>query len=174
MITLKDLIANSANTIKIDWANVEETVGFSIHSDLRNFYSRLICEKQRNISGDFILKETDFIHKTGNERFDTWFSFNECEGELGYELFPIKDIEKADTEIETAFTYWTGGNDFGHRALIGTIETNMGEFLILFNNDTGNIEWIDCGYGYFEIYEKNPNGIIANSITELLTKLDNM
>ena len=113
-----------------------------------------------------------FIQKTGNERFDTWFSFNECEGRLSYELYPIKVLENAEIEIEAAFTQWTGGNDFGHRAMIGTIDTNMGEFLILFNNDTGNIEWIDCGYGYFDVYEENPNGIIVNNIEEFLLKLD--
>ena len=48
----------------------------------------------------------------------------------------------------------------------------MGDFLILFNNNTGNVEWIDCGYGYFDIYEENPNGIIANDIDEFLSKLD--
>ena len=37
-------------------------------------------------------------------------------------------------------------------------------------NDTGKIEWIDCGYGYFDIYEENPNGILANSIQEFLEK----
>ena len=73
-------------------------------------------------------------------------------------------MEKADTEIKTAFTDWTGGNDFGHRALIGAIVTNMGDFLVLFNNDTGNVEWMDCGYGYFDVYEENPNGIIADSV----------
>lgn len=81
-------------------------------------------------------------------------------------------LENAYKEIETAFTHWTGGNDFGHRALIGTIDTDMGEFLILFNNDTGNIEWNDCGYGHFDIYEENPNGIISNNIEEFLLKLD--
>ena len=56
--------------------------------------------------------------------------------------------------------------------MLGTIDTDMGEFLILFNNDTGNIEWNDCGYGHFEVYEENPNGIIANSIDEFLLKLN--
>ncbi len=172
MITIKDLINTSANTVKIDWIKVEETIGFPLHYDLKNFYSRILCEEQKVISGNFNLVEDKFIQKTGNVRFDTWFSFNECEGELSYELFPIKVLDNACKEIEAAFTQWTGGNDFGHRALIGTIDTDMGEFLILFNNDTGNIEWNDCGYGYFDVYEENPNGIIANSIEEFLLKLD--
>ncbi len=80
MITIKDLINTSANTIKIDWLKVEETIGFPLHYDLKNFYSRILCEEQKVISDNFNLVEDKFIQKTGNERFDTWFSFNECEG----------------------------------------------------------------------------------------------
>lgn len=171
MVTLKELIDATPDTIRIDWIKVEETIGFSLHSDLKKFYSRLLCGEQKKILGKFFLIEEKFIKKTGNKRFDTWFSLNECEGDLFYELYPIKELEKAYIEIESAFTNWTGGNDFGHRALIGTINTDMGDFLILFNNDTGNVEWNDCGYGYFDIYEENPNGIIANNIEEFLLKL---
>ena len=171
MITDKNLIEEIQDTVSIDWMKVEETVGFSLHPDLKKFYSRFLCEDRENISGKFTLIEDKFIKKTGNERFDKWFSLNECEGDLFYELYPIKNLEKAHIEIEHAFTYWTGGNDFGHRALIGTLVTDMGDMLILFNNDTGNVEWNDCGYGYFDDYEENPNGIIANSIEEFLQKL---
>ena len=90
MITLKELIHATADTIKIDWLKVEETIGFPLHYDLKNFYSRILCAEQKTISGDFILNETYFIQKTGNERFDTWFSFNGCEGRLSYELYPIR------------------------------------------------------------------------------------
>ena len=172
MITLKELIHATADTIKIDWLKVEETIGFPLHYDLKNFYSRILCAEQKTISGDFILNETDFIQKTGNERYDTWFSFNGSEGRLSYELYPIRTLENAHIQIKYAFTSWTGGHDFGHRAWIGVINTDMGDFLILFNNDTGNVEWIDCGYGYFDVYEENPNGIIANDIDGFLSKLD--
>ena len=61
MITLKELIHATADTIKIDWLKVEETIGFPLHYDLKNFYSRILCAEQKTISGDFILNETDFI-----------------------------------------------------------------------------------------------------------------
>ena len=67
MITLKELIHATADTIKIDWLKVEETIGFPLHYDLKNFYSRILCAEQKTISGDFILNETDFIQKTGND-----------------------------------------------------------------------------------------------------------
>lgn len=102
MITIKDLINTSANTVKIDWIKVEQTIGFPLYYDLKNFYSRILCEEQKVISGNFNLVEDKFIQKTGNVRFDTWFSFNECEGELSYELFPIKVLDNACKEIEAA------------------------------------------------------------------------
>ena len=43
--------------------------------------------------------------------------------------------------------------------------------LILFNNDTGCIEWLDCEYGGYGTLEKDPNGILANNIEEFLNKL---
>ncbi len=61
MITIQDLINTSANTVKIDWIKVEETIGFPLHYDLKNFYSRILCEEQKVISGNFNLVEDKFI-----------------------------------------------------------------------------------------------------------------
>lgn len=67
---------------------------------------------------------------------------------------------------------WIGGNDFGHRAYIRDISLNIGQISIIFNNDTGSFEWVDFGYGYFEIYEENPYGIIADMVQEFLDKFE--
>ena len=64
MVTLKNLIDTTPDTIRIDWKKVEETVGFSLHSDLKTFYLRLLCGEQKKISGKFILVEEKFIKKT--------------------------------------------------------------------------------------------------------------
>jgi len=56
--------------------------------------------------------------------------------------------------------------------MIGSFFTEVGnDFLLLFNNDTGAIEWNDPGFGYFEVYEQNPYGIFANDIEEFYIKL---
>lgn len=34
---------------------------------------------------------------------------------------------------------------------------------VLLNKDAGNV---DCEYGYFVVYEENPNGILAHSVDE--------
>ena len=49
MITLKELIHATADTIKIDWLKVEETIGFPLHYDLKNFYSRILCAEQSQV-----------------------------------------------------------------------------------------------------------------------------
>ena len=59
----------------------------------------------------------------------------------------------------------------GKRALIGSIYADVGDILLLFNNDSGAIEWNDPGYGHFEIYENNPYGIFADNIDQFYNKL---
>lgn len=168
MAKIEDLLKAEIGAVCIGWQRIEETLGFSIHKDLKDFYSRILCRK---INGEVDFVEAEFLEKTGNERNDTWISFNECEGKVEYSLSPVKSLETANEEIEYAFKEWTGGNDFGHRAMIGQFYFNIGEILILFNNDTGKIEWIDCEYGYFDVYEENPNGILANCMQDFLEKL---
>lgn len=66
---------------------------------------------------------------------------------------------------------WTGGNDFGQRVYIGELHTNIGSITIVINNQTGAVEWVDCEYGHYEKYEKNPHGILAENMDEFLWKL---
>ena len=54
---------------------------------------------------------------------------------------------------------------------MGNFYTKIGNILILFNNETGKVEWMDCEYGYFNVYEQNPNGVLANTMDEFIEKL---
>ena len=165
---LREFLKKEIGTIQIDWEKVEEHMGFTIHKDLKEFYSR---DAGKDVKDVVNFAEEKFIEKTGDERNDTWFSFNNCEGKVEYVLELLsRKTEDAVNTIDYVFSGWTGGNDFGHRAFIGQFYFNIGEILILFNNDTGKIEWIDCGYGYFDVYEENPKGILANSMQEFLEK----
>ena len=92
-------------------------------------------------------------------------------GEIEYELLPLRTIENCDKFIQSAFKKWMGDFDMGRRAMIGSFYTDVGDFLLLFNNDTGSIEWNDPGYGHFEVYEDNPYGIFARDIYEFYDKL---
>ena len=166
---ISEFIGKEKGNITIDWNEVEKHISFKVHDNVKDFFSRAFSDKCITGSVNFI--EKYFIKSTGNERNDAWFSFNKCEGKIEFELELLTKAEDATLEIEKAFNDWTGGNDFGHRVKIGQFYFNMGEILILINNDTGKVEWIDCGYGYFDIYDENPNGILANDIQEFLNKL---
>lgn len=169
MAKLKDYFKAGKNSNPIDWTKVEESLGFVIHDDLKDFFSRM---GKKDISDIVDFRESEFIVKTGDKRNDTWFSFNECEGKTEYRLDTAVSAKTPVETIRYCFEEWTGRNDFGRRAMIGEFYANIGQILILFNNDTGKIEWIDCGYGYFDVYEENPHGVLANSLEEFLEKLN--
>lgn len=163
---LAEFIKTQKDTVSIDWNKAEDELGFILHENVKDFYSRTFgkCIKVRV---NFTTEK--FLKKTGNERFDNWFVSSECEGIVEVELYPLGSKKTIET-LKSTFSYWTGGSDFGHRTHIATLYMNIGEILILINNDTGKVEWIDCGYGHFDIYEQNPNGIIADTIPEFLEK----
>lgn len=163
MASIKNLLTTPKDTLKIEWSEIENKIGFKLNDNLKDFYSRIIC---KSVKGIVDFSEEKFIKPTGNNRNDTWFSFNECEGNVEFKLYPLSSLKNVAEYIERAFNVWTGGNDFGHRAMIGEFYFNIGQILILLNNDTGKVEWIDCGYGYFDTYEENPNGILADNIQE--------
>lgn len=168
MANIKVLKHTPKGTLNIDWDDIETRLGFKLHENIKDFYSRIIC---KSVEGTIDFTEEKFIEKTGDTRNDTWFSFNGCEVKVGFELYPLSSLENVAEEIDKAFNIWIGDNDFGQRAMIGRFEFNIGDILILLNNKTGKVEWIDCGYGYFDTYEENPNGILADNITSFLDKL---
>ncbi len=169
MISIEDFVNAPNATIQPDWNLVESVLGFQVHDGLKNFYSKMRCNKQRCIQGTYHLKDSQFI-KPPNDEFASWIEL--ISGEIDYELYPLCTPEDDVSLIQDAFIKWTGGFDMGKRAMIGTFYTDVGEdFLLLFNNDTGSIEWNDPGYGHFEVYEENPYGIFANDIEEFYIKL---
>ena len=49
MITLKELIHATADTIKIDWLKVEETIGFPLHYDLKISTQEYYVQNKNNL-----------------------------------------------------------------------------------------------------------------------------
>lgn len=47
MIMLKELIYATADTIKIDWLKVEETIGFPLHYDLKNSIQKYYVQNKK-------------------------------------------------------------------------------------------------------------------------------
>ena len=155
-------------TLSIDWSSIENDIGFQLHNDLKRLYSRAYAKYVR---GEIKFEDKDFLVPTSNKTFDEWFSKNHCNGEVEISLNLIKDKESVDSTVRKAWKGWMGPFDFGKRIMIGNFDMNIGRILILFNNDTGCIEWLDCEHGGFGTLEKDPNGILANSIDEFLNKL---
>ena len=163
----RELVQKATNTIHVDWDEVEKKLTFPLHENVKDFYSR---SYGKYVRGAIDFNEEKMLVKTGDSRNDEWFSKNECEGKVSFQFYLLEENKDSAVRIANDFNEWTGGNDFGHRVFIGKLYTNIGDILILLNNDTGNVEWIDCGYGYFDVYEENPNGILAHSIDELFEK----
>lgn len=155
-------------TLSIDWSSIENDIGFQLYDDLKKLYSRAYAKYVR---GEIKFEDKDFLVPTGNKTFDEWFSKNHCNGEVEISLNLIKDQESVDSTVRKAWKGWMGPFDFGKRIMIGNFDMNIGRILILFNNDTGCIEWLDCEHGGFGTLEKDPNGILAYNIDEFLNKL---
>lgn len=171
MAKIDDWKNTAPNTLKIDWAAVGKDLGFALHDNLKDLYSRITAKK---VGGTMKYNPADFVKEYVNR--EDWLEgsnggFPNCE-------FDLWVLENTKTDYvcrffqDAFFGDWTGGNDFGHHALIGELLINIGQLYITFNNDTGRFEWVDLGYGYFDVYEENPYGIIADSAQEFLDKFE--
>ena len=163
-----------AGTIGIDWSVVEEDLGFELHDNLKDLYSRILGKgtSAGRAEGVMVFNPQVFVKENINR--DSWLE--DANGGRKYAQFDLFPLKQADSEYVCEFMQeafegdWTGGNDFGHRAYIGEILLNIGQITLVFNNDTGRFEWVDFGYGYFDVYEENPYGIVADNAQEFLDK----
>ena len=169
--------STAAGTIEVDWAAVEQELGFAVHDNLKDFYSRVLGRNGCKHTAEGVIKfDPKAFVKENVSRKDWLADIDEVNGGRAFCEFELIPLAKNGTEyvrgfFKEAFTGdWTGGNDFGHRAYIGEIILNIGQISLVFNNDTGRFEWADFGYGYFDVYEENPYGIIADSAQEFLDK----
>lgn len=163
---IKEFTALPSGSVSPDWDKIETLLGFGLHDSAKSFYSRAFTTA---IKGCIDFSDANFVIPTGNEPFDTWFSY--IKGAAKFKLAPAPSFERAARFIRDSYQLWTGGNKFGRRIRIGELFTDIGEITLLINNDTGAVEWVDCGYGYFEDYNKNPNGIFAENSEAFLDKL---
>lgn len=172
MSNLGELKKTADYSVSVKWEAVEEKLGFKLHDELKKLYSRILIEKP---TWDFTRFSANFIKSYLNPKFDDWFAEDTAEGkstDVKLYLLSNTDEEYLYDFFDEGFNGdWTGDNDFGSRMLIGSLELSVGEILIIFNNDNGEYELNDCGYGYFPVYEDNPTGIIADSTEEFLSKL---
>ena len=160
-------------TLKIDWSEAEKAVGFKLHDNFKNLYSRITSDIE--IDGRMPFTPAKFV-KEYISADEGWLDEANGEREMcDYTLIPIRETDSGYlTKFvkEAFFGEWTGGCDFGHRAYIGELILNIGQISLIFNNDTGAFEWVDFEYGYYEVYDENPYGIVAHSAQEFLDKFN--
>lgn len=168
IVIFKEYRAACPGSVAPAFEKAESLLGFKLHDSVRNFYSRVYAKR---VKGQVNIPAEGFTIPIGNPRFDKWFSFNGIKGRTAFELFPCTDCGGSAESIRDGFTLWTGGNDFGERVLIGELFTGIGEISIVINNRTGAVEWVDCEYGQYEEYEKNPHGVLADHMDSFLQKL---
>lgn len=198
-MTQENIVENWKNakpgTLKLDWQEAEEAIGFKLHENFKDFYSRTLSDEGERDSLDTvkvfqmgkwveagqpyaisgIMKWSKELVKEQQNGMEGWL--DEADGGRDFCEFSLRLLSGSGSRYVSQFVKeafcgdWTGGNDFGHRAYIGEMLLNTGEISLIFNNDTGRFEWVDFGYGYFEVYEENPYGIIAETAQELLDKI---
>ena len=79
---LRDFKNKEIGTIQIDWKKIEEHMGFAIHKDLKDFYSR---DAGKDIKGIVNFTAGKFVVKTGDE------SALACNGVfISFPLIPVK------------------------------------------------------------------------------------
>lgn len=162
-------------TLPINWTYAETVVGFKLHKNFKDLYSRTLIndERKKLLKGMMKFSPEEFVKEYISSKED-WFE--NANGRKASCRFTLRPIIYSGTNYMCLFVkeafwgVWTGGNDFGRRAYIGNISLDIGHISIIFNNNTGKFEWVDFGYRYFEIYEENPFGIIADTTQEFLNK----
>lgn len=176
MLLINEWKQAHAGMININWDVVEERLGFKLHDNIKDLYSRIIVDNnpRKNVRGTMEFKPEEFVKRYVNR--DNWLC--EANGTSKYTSYNLCTLHKNDDDyvcnffMEAFLGDWRGGNDFGHRAYIGSILINIGQISLIFNNDTGSFEWVDFEYGYFEEYEENPYGIVADTAQEFLDKFN--
>ena len=171
-MTIADWQVTAADTLDIDWNAVELHLGFAVHAELRSLFSRIVCTERWGVRGCMEYRPAELVKEYSNR--PDWLV--DANGDGKYAEYTLRPLQRTDTDyvcdfFEDAFSGdWTGGNDFGHRAYIGEFIINIGQISLIFNNDTGRFEWVDFGWGYCDVYEDNPYGIIADTAQEFLDK----
>ncbi len=167
-ISIREYSSISPETVEPDFERAEMLLGFKLNDNVKAFYSRVFAQE---VYGDIVIPEEGFTIPIGNNRFDTWFRSSGIDGRTEIRLFPCTCPKSSARFIRDHFYIWTNGNNFGERVLIGELSAKIGQISIVINNQTGAVEWVDCGYGHYDRYDKNPNGILTENIDQFFQKI---
>lgn len=158
---LKRLVKTPPYTLDIDWKSIEKNI--ILHENVKNFFSR-ITGKEIEFPAQIDFEK--FIQTPENSKeYPHWF--DEYSGICPTTLNPLYSLNDIEKTIKHRFEI--GGES--NRIHIGNFYLDIGDVSIVINNDNGNIEWCDFGYGYFEVYEENPFAVMSADVQEFLDML---
>lgn len=180
---IKELINEPAGSVKIDWCKVEKHLGFKMHNNVKNFYSRIVCDEKIEFRGRMKFIRDKFIIPTGNQRYDKFLFDNgntndwDAQGNDTYyylALLSSTDLKDLPKKFEQLFNMaiWRHIENMENRLYIGCLIHRIGEVCMFINNNSGVFEWAylqDKRDNYYD----NPNGIIAYDADEFISKLNN-
>lgn len=85
----------AAGTVEVDWAAVEQELGFAVHENLRDYYSRVLGGKGRRCVAEGIIKfDPKAFIKENVSKKDWLADINEINGGRAFcefELFPLAE-----------------------------------------------------------------------------------
>lgn len=160
---LKRLAETPSGTLDIDWKSVERNTGVNLHENVKDFFSRITG---KNIDFLATFRFEEFTQTSENSaEYPHWL--DGFSGICHTDLEPLYSLNNVERDIMRRFE--TGGNS--NRIYIGSFYLDIGDVAIVINNDNGNIEWCDFGYGYFEVYEENPFATMSDDVQKFLDML---
>lgn len=180
---IKELINTPTGSVKIDWYEIEKYLGFKIHNNIKDFYSRIVCDEKFGFRDRMKFVREKFVIPIGNNKYDGFLftngNTNDCDAQgndTNYclELLSSKDLVDLPKKFENLFSLgsWKYVSCIENRLYIGTLSHRIGAISLFINNDSGMFEWAYLQDKQGDYYE-NPNGLIAYSVDEFMLKLNN-
>lgn len=180
---LKKFAKTPKNTLKIDWSIIENRLGFTLHENVKEFYSRITCDERLGFACCMYLDPKYLIKPSGNDKFDSYLSRNGNTNDMDrfgndvcytLNILNNNDIHNSYDTIYYAFNSFDLKNcNIGKRAIIARLDRRCGTTWIFINNVTGKYEWA-CFSDYETSFEDTPHGLVADDFDEFVNKLIKM
>ena len=158
---LKDFLEYKADSISIDWKEIETRLGFPIHDGLKSFYSRTFAVR---VKGVFEFNDNFFTLTGDDETLENVIDEIEYhDNKIGLTLELIEDQDSIEQTIIRANAKRTGKDDNDKYFFIGYVSVPK-ETSLVFNNSTGCIELFSF-HGHTEC-------VLAKSVDEFFEQIN--
>lgn len=180
---LKKFAKTQKNTLKIEWSIIENRLGFTLHENVKEFYSRITCDERLGFVCCIYLDPKDFVKPSGNAKFDSYLRRNGNTNDMDrfgndvfykLKLLNSNDFHNSYETIYKAFndSYLTSLN-IGKCANITTLTHRFYCIDVYINNASGAYEWVLYKQNN-NSFEDTPHGLVADDFDEFVNKLIEM